>query len=290
MTDSPLGLNPEALLEEWGRRVRANREQAEAFREGVESPDFYAPVASRFKADPRRTGESNLDYLRNLVVPGETWIDIGAGGGRYALPLALQGANVIAVDPSPGMLAVLAETAEENNVTGVRTIESRWPMADPPEGDVTFIAHVSYDIEDIGPFLDAMEASASRLCVAELLSESPATAFAGLWPGVHGVERNLLPALPEFLALLLARGKLPSVWLGERPAGSFKDIDTIARFALNQLFIQPGGEKDRRLREEVLPALLDRQPDGSLMLQKHASKLGIVTWDPRGGLGRFPKP
>lgn len=282
MTNSPLGLDASALLAEWTHRVKANRDQAEAFREGPESTDFYAPVAARFKADPRRTGEANLDYLRGLVEPGETWIDIGAGAGRYALPLALQGAKVTAVDPSPGMLAALEETAREHNVEGVTRIEGRWPMPNPPQGDVSFIAHVGYDIEEIGPFLDAMEASASRLCVAELLSESPATAFARLWPGVHGVERDLLPALPEFLVLLLARGRVPSVWLSQRPAGTFPDADSVARFARHQLFIQEGSEKDRKLREEVLPTLLTRQPDGSVMLQTHSPKLGIVTWDPRG--------
>lgn len=282
MTESPLGLDADALLAEWARRVRANREQAEAYREGEESPDFYAPVASRFKADPFRTGEANLEYLRGLVVPGETWVDIGAGAGRYALPLAVRGANVLAVDASPGMLAALDETAREFSIQGVTRIESRWPMADPPRADVSFIAHVGYDIEDIGAFLEAMEASAGRLCVAELLSESPATAFANLWPGVHGVSRNLLPALPEFLVLLLARGRLPTVWLSERPAGSFPDADTIARFARHQLFIQEGSEKDRKLREEVLPAALQRQEDGSVMLQRHPVKLGIVTWEPRG--------
>lgn len=280
MTNAPLGLDSSALLAEWSRRVRANREQAEAYREGTESPDFYAPVASRFKADPRRTGEPNLDYLRSLVVPGETWLDIGAGAGRFALPLALAGAKVTAIDPSPGMLAALDETAREHGVSGVTAIEGRWPMPDAPSADVAFIAHVGYDIEDIGPFLDAMEASAGRLCVAELLAESPASAFATLWPGVHGVERDLLPALPEFLVLLLARGRVPSVWLDERPVGSFPDLDTVANFARHQLFIQEGSEKDRKLREEVLPSLLERQPDGSVRLQRTPIPLGIVTWEP----------
>ncbi len=281
MTDSPLGLDADALLAEWARRVRANREQAEAYREGEEAPDFYAPVAARFKADPRRTGEANLDYLRSLVVPGESWMDIGAGAGRYALPLAVQGAKVTAIDPSPGMLAGLEETAQQYEVEGVTVVESRWPMANAPKADVAFIAHVSYDIEDIGPFLDAMEDAAGRLCVAELLSESPATAFARLWPGVHGVERDLLPALPDFLVLLLARGRLPTVWLTERPVGSFPDTDTIARFARHQLFIQEGSEKDRKLREEVLPAIVRPGPEGGVRLQEQSAKLGIVTWEPR---------
>lgn len=281
MTNTPLGLDPSALLDEWARRVRANRDQAEAYREGEASPDFYAPVAARFKADPRRAGEANLDYLRSLVLPGETWLDIGAGAGRFALPLGLAGANVTAVDPSPGMLAALDETASEHNVPGVTAIEGRWPLANAPKADVAFIAHVGYDIEDIGPFLDAMEAAAGRLCVAELLAESPASAFATLWPGVHGVERDLLPALPEFLVLLLARGRVPSVWLDERQAGSFPDLDTVASFARHQLFIQEGSAKDRRLRETVLPELLERQADGTVRLQRKPIPLGIVTWKPR---------
>jgi SAM-dependent methyltransferase len=281
MAHSPLGLDRSRLLAEWGQRVRANHAQSAAYRESDESPDFYAPVASRFKADPHRTGDPVLDYIKSRVIPGETFIDIGAGAGRVALPLAVHGAKVIAIDPSPAMLAGLEETAREHNVSGVTTLATRWPMVDPPHGDVTFIAHVGYDIEDVGEFLDAMEASASRLCVAELLAESPATAFAGLWPGVHGVERNLLPALPEFLVLLLARGRLPSVWLHERAPGSFPDPDSVARFARLQLFIQEGGEKDRLLREEVLPALLERQEDGSVRLQRHSVPLGVVTWQPR---------
>src|SRR5262245_40636135 len=58
-------------LPAWARRVRANHEQAERVREGVPSRDFYAPMAPRFRADPRRTDEPVLDLLRSLVVPGE---------------------------------------------------------------------------------------------------------------------------------------------------------------------------------------------------------------------------
>ena len=57
------------------------------------------------------------------------WLDIGAGGGRYALPLALAVREVVAIDPSPSMLAALTEDAAANGIENTRAIEGRWPIA-----------------------------------------------------------------------------------------------------------------------------------------------------------------
>src|SRR5262249_6852988 len=83
----------------WADRVRANRAQVDQIRE-VPDRDFYAPVSSLFVADARRTGDEALDVLRELARPDDRWLDIGAGAGRYALPLATDVAEVIAVEPS----------------------------------------------------------------------------------------------------------------------------------------------------------------------------------------------
>ncbi|MGH2632368.1 MAG: class I SAM-dependent methyltransferase [Tepidiformaceae bacterium] len=206
--DDVLRFDKDAAIAAWASRVRANREQAERVREAPERPDFYAPVASAFRADPRRSGEPALDALRALVVPGETWLDIGAGGGRYALPIALLAGEVIAVDPSDAMLGILREGTTDHAISNITPLQGRWPMESPPEADVSLIAHVAYDIEEFGAFLDAMEASARRLCVAVLQAQSPAAVAARFWPAVHGEARSALPALPEFLALQLARGRL----------------------------------------------------------------------------------
>lgn len=278
-------LRPErdAAIEEWARRVRANRDQAERFREAPERPDFYAPVASAFKADPRRTGEPALDQLRSLVEPGDTWLDIGAGGGRYALPIALLAKQVIALDPSEGMLAVLAEASAEYGISNVRALPGRWPLPAAPEAGVCLIAHVGYDVEEIGPFLDAMEASASRLCVAVLLAHSPAAVAAPFWPLVHGEERATLPALPEFLALQLARGRLCEVRLSERPGSaqaSYPSREAVLGFLRHQLFIEPGGAKDARL-EEAARHLVTEVAPGRFAAPSPAAPVGVVTWRPR---------
>src|SRR2546427_6735039 len=139
-------LHPAATdaLSAWRGRVRANREQAERLREGDPPRDFYAAVASDFRADARRVNEPALDLLRSLAQPGETWLDIGAGGGRYALPLALLAREVIAVEPSEGMQRVLRQTMAEQAISNVRVVPARWPLEAGPTADGALIAHIGY--------------------------------------------------------------------------------------------------------------------------------------------------
>lgn len=264
-------------IAEWRLRVRANRLQAERLREETQGADFYAPVAQVFRADPRRTDEPALDRLLAVARPEDTWLDIGAGGGRYALPLALKVREVVAVDPSSGMLEQLRAGMADAGIANVRVAESRWPMTDAPRVDVALIAHVGYDVDEIGAFLDAMEAAATRLCVAVLLATSPAAAAAPYFARIHGEERDLLPALPEFLELLLARGRLFDVWLGERGSMSYPSREMVLSFLRQQLFVRPGGEKDRRL-QELVAALPD--DGGRVRLSERPVPLGIVSWQP----------
>lgn len=275
--NDPLRPTRTEALAAWATRVRANRDQAEAYREGEPPGDFYAPMASSFRADPDRTDEAALNVLRSLVVPGETWLDIGAGGGRYALALARVAGKLIAVEPSEGMRSVLADGMTQYGIANIDVIPLTWPLDDVPRAEVAMISHVGYDIEDIGPFLDAMERAASRLCVAVLLYEAPATVAAGAWPAVHGVERAVLPALPEFLALLLARGKTPEVRLaGARPPALYEDVEVARRFVRQQLFIQEGGAKDKALATWLES---HRTAEG-VRIADRPLPIGVVTWAP----------
>jgi xanthine dehydrogenase accessory factor len=117
-----------ALEDAWAERVRANREQVDKVRE-VPDRDFYAPVSSLFVADPRRTGEEALDALLDLAEPEDRWLDIGAGAGRYALPLAAHVAEVIAVEPSVSMRNALRTGKEEHGIDNLRIVAGAWPAA-----------------------------------------------------------------------------------------------------------------------------------------------------------------
>ena len=275
----PLRPDADALLASWGRRVRANAEQVDRFAE-QRSQDHYAPVANRFRVDPRRTDDTSLDALLALARPDETWLDIGAGGGRYALPLALAVREVIAVDPSPGMLHVLREEMADRDIRNVRVVEGRWPAGAEPSlvADVAFIAHVGYDVESIGPFLDAMERSARRLCVAMLFWRRPTWAMDRLWPAVHGVERALLPAMREMVTLLMARGRPVSIQIVEQPPHSFESVEQILGLARHQTWVRPGSDADRRLEAAIRANTIER--DGRYAFEWAPSHLGLVTWRP----------
>jgi len=276
MLSDALRPTAQAALDAWAARVRANREQVEQFREASPA-DFYAGIADIFRADPRRESEPTLEALRGLVLPDETLLDIGAGGGRFALPLALMAREVVALDPSEGMLRVLREGMAEHSIDNIRVISGRWPGdAENLVADVSLISHLGYDVEDIGPFLDAMEASARRMCVAVLLERPPPTPADRLWPLIHGVERAALPALPEFLTLLMARGRLPEIRLVERSPQSYTSPDVLLTWLRGQLWVTPGGAKDQKLQQLIREQAEER--DGRTTLDWSPVRVGIVTW------------
>jgi len=264
--------------------VRANREQVDQIRE-VPDRDFYAPVSSLFVADPRRTGEEALDALLTLAEPEDRWLDIGAGAGRYALPLSSQVAEVIALEPSASMRNALRTGKEEHGLDNVRIVAGAWPEAletlgDPPVAEVAFIAHVGYDIEQIGPFIDAMERASSRLCVAMLTDQSPASVADPFWPIVHGMERVPLPALPDLVELLRARGRSTEIRRVERAPRTFDSFDGLATFVRRQLWIAEDGEKEARFRSALVGMARERDDDGWTLASPPVGSIGILTWSP----------
>ena len=281
-----LGIRPDALspaiddlLAAWRDRVTADKEQVERSREEPDPSDFYAPVRDRFRMDPRRKDDATVNALLALAHPDDVWLDVGAGGGRYALPLALNVAQVIAVDPSPSMLEALSADALAEGISNVDVIESRWPMDQPPSGDVGLMAHVGYDIAEIGPFVDQLESRTTRFCVAVMGASAMQTTGALFWHGVHGEDRVRLPALPEFLTLLLARARLPEITLVDRTPPTFASFEEAIAMARRQLWVRAGSAKDQKLSELARDAVTERE--GRFAFEWTPTKIGIVHWTPR---------
>jgi hypothetical protein len=291
----PRPMAPDALrpsvadaLAAWARRVVAERDQTDRAREIADPTDFYAPTSHRFRFDP----DAGLDAvglaLERLARPGDTWLDVGAGGGRYALPIAGITRSVIAIDPSPSMLGILRAGMADLGIENVRVLEARWPPAGwgidpevlaPFTAEVGLMSHVGYDIEEVGPFLDALEAASRRLCVAVMGEGAMTTVGRLYWERIHGEPREVLPALPDLLTLLLARGRLPEVTLVDRETPVYEDLEMLHDRARRQLWLRPGSERDDLLRALLAADAVDM--GGGLALPEDRARIGIVTWEPR---------
>ncbi len=259
----------------WTRLVDADAEQVARVREPEPAHDFYAPVAGTFR--PSESSAAEFAILDSLAQPEDRWLDIGAGGGRFARPLARRVSEVIAIEPSPAMRAVLAEGVEADGLTNLSVHDARWPVEGWAEqADVTLAAHCLYDNREPLPFLAAMERHARRLCVVSLARFPRGTQFAELFEAVHEEPFQQLPALHEFVALLGALGRsyeVRRVWAGA-PAEPI-DTEHARRFVRRMLWLQPGSEKDRRMC-----GLIDKWWGGpsGVLLPLGLREVGMVSW------------
>ena len=145
-------------IDRWNHMVRIEHEQSDRMRGPTPPPaDHWTEYAREFRADPRRTSDPVMDHLLERVSPGQTVIDVGAGGGRLALPLALHCRRVVAVEPSPSMGAVLREAAAEFDVPNVDVVESDWKDAAVDQADVILCSHVVYVVREIGEFVRKLD-------------------------------------------------------------------------------------------------------------------------------------
>ena len=97
-------------------------------------------------------------WMAARLQAGAAVVDIGAGTGRVAIPLAGRGCNVVAVEAAPGMLAQLREKAGRTKVLPVRAEGSHLPF---PGGrfDAVVIARLLY----LTPYWPAILAETHRV-------------------------------------------------------------------------------------------------------------------------------
>jgi hypothetical protein len=185
---------------------------------------------------------------------------------------------VITVEPSEGMLDVLRDGMREHDISNIQIISERWPLEPPPAADVAMIANVGNDVEEIGPFIDAMERAAGRLCVIVNWFRAPRAIADSLWEPIYGEPRATLPALPEFFALLLALGREFEVRLAARPPVSFESVEDAQPFIRRGLWLEEGSERDQQLGRLLEGMMTER--DGRFAVSWDPMTIAAVSWTP----------
>lgn len=168
--------------------------------------DVWAGCAPFFKADPRRELDPLLIKIASYLRPEDTLIDVGGGAGRMSLPLALRCREVIVVDPSAAMGQVFHATAKEAGIDNARFVQGTWLEAEGIAGDVALVAHVTYFVPQIVPFIDALNAATRRRVLIDVRSVPPPNQVAELFRMARGEAMMLVPGHEELLAVLTEMG------------------------------------------------------------------------------------
>ncbi len=266
----------QAALDAWRALVEADAEQVHRISErDLATLDYYAAMTGRFRPGVRPSQE--LPILESLLEPGDTWLDIGAGGGRLSIPLAERVRRVVAIEPSASMREALGASALEAGLANVEVIAEPWPDA-IASGDVALSAHAIYDIADVGAWVEAMERAASRLCVVALFDRARGHAWSEIFEAVHGEPMAALPAVREFVAVLGAMERTYEV--RSLTSGAMEPTQEDAAFeqARRICWLVEGSEGDLRM-QAFLRARYAAGP-GLLGLPPMRRATYVVAWTP----------
>ena len=161
--------------------------------------------------------------LKSVLRAEDAVLDVGAGAGRYSLPVAEAVRHVTAVEPSAGMRAQLARAATERGVGNVNVVPSSWEAAEVEPHDAAFVANVLHFVPDAVRFIEKLDRSARRACFILHRVEERATPLLPLWETIWGEPRPPEPAALDLLNLLY--------FLGIRADFRLVPLDAPARYA-----------------------------------------------------------
>jgi len=237
---------------------------------GHSEPRYWDRRAKTFARTTQARADEFLRVLEPYLSPRKTVIDVGAGAGRHAVPLAERVEWVTAVEPSEGMRA---EIPPRDNMT---VVASTWEDAEVAPADLVICSHVLYGVADPVPFLAKMNGAARERVFAVMReTELP-------HPGAE-VRRRLLgdagPRMPRFsdlFMLLLQMGMAPDVHFLSYPVmHRYADMDEA--LADSRAMVGAGWEEEKgraALQEIVWPDGGEIVYDGGIV------RTGVAHWIP----------
>ena len=254
-----------------------------------ETPEFWDERAADFAAkahseDALADSEAFLD--RFSWNANETVLDVGAGPGTFAIPLAKRVKKVIATDFSQAMLAQLKKAAEKQNINNIDILQGRWLELNKMEPQDTVMSLNSLGvISTDANHTSHLEATLKKLadcCRKRLLillphadSPLPPELRAKIGLDEISIERRRIAVL--YYAMIDC-GMLPSLLIIKRPfRWTFKDINEAVETLLRKSGVKET-EKYHEIMEEFLQNRIKKDETGRLFLAYEISQ-ALYVWE-----------
>jgi len=265
----------------WRTLVEARADQGRRLDTQHRRADEWAGSrADRFRRLVRRTTADDplLTFLRPKLRPSDVVLDVGAGPGRHAIPLAGLVARVVAVEPSDAMRSHLVERVRESRITNLEVIGANWPDAAVPPADVVICSHVVYGVADIAGFVLKVDATSRRLAVMALRFGQREAPTLDLFAEVWGERRCLAPTCVELLGALAQLGIHSNLVVSPFGAGyRFGSLDEAVEQVRADLLNPEGAQPEVTIRSDLERRLV--KFDDEWGFPRPPAYAGLLWWE-----------
>jgi SAM-dependent methyltransferase len=223
-----------------------------------------------------------MTTIKGLDINKKTRVlDIGAGPGTLAIPLASRVKEVTAIEPGEGMVQILNERMIKERITNIRTIKKRWEDIDltidlDGQYDVV-MASLSLTMEDIRQALQKMDAASRDSVYLFWFVDMPfwERMYADLWKPLHGTDYHTGPKADCLFGVLYQAGIYPNVeMLPLSKEYRFTTQDEMTIF-FRRRFGVTNPEQERLLDDYLKPLI---RKEGSEIIISGDSTFAKVWW------------
>ena len=173
----------------------------------LENANRYDKNAKSEYDDRVRTTIASLD-----ITPDSRVLDIGAGPGTLAIPLAPRVREVTAVEPGAGMVEILKQHAQRDRIRNITCVQKLWEDVNLSQDLKTpydvVIASLSLTMYDIREALEKMDNAASGSVHLFWFVDMPfwERMYADLWEPLHGLPYHPGPKADCLFGVLYQMG------------------------------------------------------------------------------------
>lgn len=169
----------------------------------AESQSAQTGLIKRYKTHAflgRTRPDPLLDFILQSLDSTTTVIDVGAGNGRWTVPVAMKARMVTAIEPDLEMVELLRDIAK-NAPGNIDIKQSSWEEAEVEPHDVVVCAHAMYSVPDFAAFVLKMEQLAGKACYMAIRLPPVDGVIAELARAIYGHPYDSANAIIAYNAL-----------------------------------------------------------------------------------------